>query len=1085
MKKLLVFLGIFAAFFSFADLVKASDPEYYEIDPFRVLVTFDKSVADLSKEVGRKKALEIIKSHGEWNNIAFINEQNLAIVGVGKLPKSYDILDSDTLMAQFEKSKAAINDFNSKNYGVAQFNFNYTLQGKIEKTGFMPSDQLYVAQTNLFAKYTMNGESIGFMADEGWNLTERKVYEGRGVFKDRYTNDVVVAIIDDGLGETSYDDQDIKNILWGKEKSDVPCLDFNGQKISCPNGSIDMPKYLAGSDSYGNKIKYGYHGEVMAKIIAAQIENSGYGMAGINNVVSSKEKYVRIIPINTKSEIRTGDYSNTSWITSADLVAAIHFAKRNRADIINLSMIKSSRNGEDNALLEAIKFVGKSGIFTVAIDDFVCQHHQETVDYIEGSFAPIICTTGYTLPTNWPTNDKNYKIIKGKGIFNMTFTLKNGETMDLVNKLFWNSGNGHLAAPGWAIVQQSSTKTTYKTEGPSVSNAHIAGALAHIFRFGIAQRDNKALARCILENASDEYLFWNGVERVANLGKIAKFSGNLSECRQIENEKRKIPAPKLEVKRIKLLKAYKDAFLNDVYDLGFDVAIPKDYAYDLEYLINIKPYMGYRFGIISIANVQNDGDDNIFQIKITYAPKSDKSGNRPQAFIDQRFCASILARGKGSLNSEWSDALCVYGSEMLKQSENLTISAEIDQNHLAEVFNKKNEDFDIVKIVLSGVGSISNNTYDIEASVTRKFECDVEHDIFKPAELRLVKNSFLPPIIKKFSKIKLEDGRWVGEVKVPRYILTPLSVSIIAKPTGDKAQAFERILYPTDGYFCIIGAQYNRNSQILEVAAAALIARESITKQPVKGMIDLWVRSGKLENYFGYDANINLLRTESRNQIWTVHEFEISDINPLLPASFYFDFKMSLDELKRLGGLVFFDVNANTKLTYFNEEGKALALPAYFGIPEIKGEGGEGGRDSFYSVRGIKIPAINKITASKEENISAPTSKKQLGNDSEISIVSASSSLSGSIFKAATKSIKKNSAASQWFEISNNSEQGSNAKVSALFSSDKNFFFWSDAIYLPQNSPYCITAGIKDKFGKIFRSAPYCFGGMSAIDNTR
>jgi len=257
MKKLFVFLTILITIFGFTSFVQAqvsSDSSHYddegatskyEVEPTRVLITFNRELFDLRTESGEKEALQYINTlswedpfvagnlKGEKSMI-FIKDQNLAIVRIFPVD-----LDGEKSGVYIPIAKSVVSQirkayFQGKKVGEAQLNFKYRLLGQSQTPTFKPSDPYFKSQSNLFAKFYINDKSIGFSADEAWDFTERKVYEGRGVYKGKYTQDVVVAILDDGLTDSSYISPDISPILW-KAKDDV-CVDYNYKKIKCPFG---------------------------------------------------------------------------------------------------------------------------------------------------------------------------------------------------------------------------------------------------------------------------------------------------------------------------------------------------------------------------------------------------------------------------------------------------------------------------------------------------------------------------------------------------------------------------------------------------------------------------------------------------------------------------------------------------------------------------------------------------------------------------------------------------------------------------------------------------------------------------------
>jgi len=161
------------------------------------------------------------------------------------------------------------------------------------------------------------------------------------------TEEVVVAVIDSGI---DIDHPDLEKNIW-KNNQEIP----NNNKDDDQNGYIDdvfgwnfVENNNDPNPQFNDYSTEGAsHGTLVAGIIAAQGHNNK-GLAGI----TWNSKIMAIRALNSKGE---------GSIT--DAVAAIRYAVKNKADIINLSFVG---NHSTPSFLQAIKEAYKAGIILIA-----------------------------------------------------------------------------------------------------------------------------------------------------------------------------------------------------------------------------------------------------------------------------------------------------------------------------------------------------------------------------------------------------------------------------------------------------------------------------------------------------------------------------------------------------------------------------------------------------------------------------------------------------------------------------------------------------------------------------------------------
>lgn len=1055
MKRNILLFFIFAILFQASGVRAVFDNRPY--DPKHILITFDKSKIDLTTKEGKEKAKEFIKLQEKWKNLDFIEYQNLAVIDVDK-----DSPDHNDNQKKLEKESAvAIEIVDKSGYGKAQRNIYY-------QTAFNPNDNDYKYQESFYQKIIFNGQEIGFLANEAWDKTERKISENPASSKVTYANNATIALIDVGLRKEDFVGKDLSSVIY--RTSDNYCSDYNGKRMECPMGGINTWAYLnfgANGQDYNKPIAFNRHGSVLARIMAG-ISNNNFGYAGINNIISSKpEPVVKIMPIKVGGNIFKERVIGDDYISSAQLIAGIHFARMNNADLITLAVKKNSTTLKDYALKEAIKIAGDSGIFTITPDWGLCSDSQIESEYQsltkknKEKINPLICVSYIEEPeTFWQMPFKK-EISKEKKIKTINIDLAKNSFIDLkkmpqvsfeytrIKKRIDILSSGEYPNFIYDSQQERDEYAYFYPMSESTACAFVAGSMAHLLRFRIVPKEEKSLLRCVMENASDEMMtigYTTGkLFRLLNLKKMVNFSGDFLKCSELAKSRQSIPGIVAKINKF-------EASLKDKkYEYKAEIEFPKNSG-DIEYIVATDENNYIKIGRIG------DDDNKLF---VTWFDQG-----RTEMFLESEHCLKIYARNKKSILVGQTEKLCLMGTELINGKDAMIFDIVINEKELEKVIETKNEQFVKVDLILTKSKNSSFQTGDLFIDIEWKDWCEdwIPDEITTEAQ-RIIKNAKRIGNQIQYKKITFDkNGKWKQEISLP---IDPVSGKVITATfvsLEGKEQKMQKVFFLDSSKY---HSFYN-----LSIEADPCIYVQRLDNETFHLGYSVKIPSSRKESDYGIfqivlpenikiiDMGDNVERVVGNKNQFKVRAEKTKNLGRTLSFTFTLKIPQAIHSKMKNNLLVL--PYEDSRFYFKNKEGIAIDYPLFYVMGEDDfrlNDNQENSRSNNYYQSYSLTNAFSNKLIQKEIKIT----RTIFGNE-RINLVAQSYLTSDQTVKVG------------WFEVYAKNFSNANIRLVSNISKSGTISAQTSNIIIPQDGSYCIKAVIISSLGQTYQSEPVCPG---------
>lgn len=1068
MKKFLFAVLFLATFFGVADFAMASNCLSQDASQRIFLLKInskynlkdEKVFADIKDKLNSKS----IATH------AVFEEQNL-LVAYSELGDDVDvaILDAENVVP-------------SKGY----CNYYYM-------TAFNPNDPQYPAQ-GFNKSINYDGDDIGLNISKAWDLTEKLVLDDENVTKPRIIpRQLTMAVVDTAIdypieGDEIKFDGELSDSIYRFRDGKNNCKDFNGRPITCGKNFVNLNPLInpfldsweaVGAPETNTLFSMPKpHLSEMLKTIGGTI-NNGQEKAGINNIAVKKAKnkanLLKMMIVHVGENLSPeSPQSHSLNLTSADIIAGLYFSKNNGAKLINLSLFTQEK---DEMVREAGQIITKNdiAIFTPYTNEALCPNNN----------SKIFCIG-------------NLLVQKEDSYSNSNIPIADADLSDDLNV---------------AMIYGNDSEAT----------AVACGSYAHLYRF---KKDNSANnLRCLLE-ANAGYMFegvmteGNGKRhKFINLAKAIKFNGDYESCQKALKKRGKIKTPKPIIKDVVVTRTERGK-----YEFSIKANIPgqRNYFYTLSFKGQGGGAKQLPLSWELITSGQESKEDIEFKQKINIPPDERNIALFEKSIICWKARSSLT----GSIDSADSDEFCRRIGDVLPVLKEFKVRIEYNAAYQKTLIDTANEDHSMVSLELIAPDLSIKKA---KIKVTAQNIWDFAEGTCYPSESarqRLEgtgKGSSMPRVTLFEGEVNFVDGKFAngsfdssGKTDGFRKNLNPLTSYSYIEVTIIPITGKEGIAAKEQVFAEVISFYQDKELRATYFDGVYLVSNTpKIIGYELLGYIEpdeeygvaggyaspeiVWHR--KTNNNVEPSGNMMVLTLDLHEDIIckdtlpddNVTNGELptrcakvgSPFKVLFKEKYYDESSGEIPRAARRYIINFknnpvagrFDVDPypDSFFLVYNRSNMPLIYPFFSDrLTESEDENRWGSEECKFPSRfkgligEIEIVQDKKITISKKSLL-----KPQLSS-SKITMLSANCDDKGSQFKAKIDGLEQSKIINQWFEVATSGEQAKNAKVSGTFSNKQEFFFWSDAVFLPSQSPYCITAGIKDKQGNTYRSAPFC-----------